>query len=157
MVLGIVLSAGVSRAEDWQRKASEMYPQLAVAGSAFSKKFQKLRLRREADNPKFFDNLEWPVLLAKECAAELGAKAKPGAVPSAADKPGHPEMPADQKLYVARCGRCHEAYSPGVDEMTWNRWIWKWKDKARLTDDEYDQLMAYARREREARRAKMSQ
>lgn len=63
------------------------------------------------------------------------------------------EMSPDQKLYVAKCGRCHEAFSPGVSEMTWNRWIWKWKDKARLSDDEYDRLMAYARREREARQA----
>lgn len=129
-----------------------MYPQLAVAESAFNRTFQKLRRRREADSPKFFDNPEWPVLLAKECAAELGVKARPGVSP-AADKSGQPEMSPDQKLYVAKCGRCHEAFSPGVSEMTWNRWIWKWKDKARLSDDEYDRLMAYARRVREARQA----
>lgn len=80
---------------------------------------------------------------------------KGGRRQAAAGKEGATLDP-DKALYERKCGRCHEAFVPGVSEMTWNRWIWKWKDKARLTDEEYDRLMVYARREREARAARLA-
>ncbi|MCC6356783.1 MAG: hypothetical protein IT577_23085 [Verrucomicrobiae bacterium] len=83
------------------------------------------------------------------------AKATPKA-PVASKEVAAKDADPDARLYVAKCGRCHEVYGAGVDEMTWNRWIWKWKDKARLSDEEYDRLMAYARREREARLARLA-
>lgn len=157
LLLCALLFAAGAQGEDWHRKAVEMYPQLGEHGSAFSKKFQRLRRLRQASDPKFFEKPEWPVTLAKECAAQLdaGAKSRSKAPPAPA-APEQPDMPADKKLYIAKCGRCHDPFEAAVDEMTWNRWIWKWKDKARLTDDEYDQLMAYARREREARLKKQA-
>lgn len=81
---------------------------------------------------------------------------KVGRKETASAKKPVPKDP-EQALYEAKCGRCHEPFAPGVSEMTWNRWIWKWKDKARLTDEEYDRLMVYARREREARAAKLAE
>jgi hypothetical protein len=160
VLLCALLFAAAAPAEDWQRKAVELYPQLGVADSAFSKKFQRLRRLRKASDPKFFEKPEWPVILAKECAAQLEAGGKGNANAKAPQAPAakeQPDMPADKKLYIAKCGRCHDPFDAGVDEMTWNRSLWKWKDKARLTDDEYDQLMAYARREREARQKKPAQ
>jgi mono/diheme cytochrome c family protein len=152
--VGLVLACA-ARAEDWQGKAVELYPQLGVAGSDFSKEFGRMRLQKKSTDPAFFANPKWPVLLAQECGNKLGIAAKPQAAPVATAKES-PEMEAGRKLYEKKCGRCHDAFGPGVEEMTWNRWIWKWKDKARLTDEEYDQLMDYARRFREARQAKMA-
>lgn len=148
-----LILACAAHGEDWQRKAVELYPQLGVAGSDFSKEFGRMRLQKNSTDPAFFANPQWPVLLAKECGNRLGITAKPQA-PAVAPAKESPEMEAGRKLYEKKCGRCHDAFAPGVEEMTWNRWIWKWKDKARLTDEEYDQLMDYARRFREARQAK---
>ncbi|MBI5394703.1 MAG: hypothetical protein HZA91_05325 [Verrucomicrobia bacterium] len=164
VVLGVALSVGAAQAEDWQRKAVEMYPQLGVADSAFSKKFQRLRRQQELANPDFFNTPRWPVLLAKECADQLAAEAKPkapAATPAAA-APGttgaSPELAAGKTLYLAKCGRCHDFPNPGfIVEETWNRWMMHMRYKAKLSDVEYDQLMDYARREREARQAKKAQ
>ena len=155
-VLGAgLMLAPAARAEDWHRKAVELYPQLGVSNSAFSAEFARIRQQKRSSDPTFFKNPQWPVLLAKECGNKLGAAVKEQA-PQVATPPESPEMAAGRKLYEKKCGRCHDPFPPGVEEMTWNRWLWKWKDKARLTDEEYDQLMDYARRFREARAAKMA-
>ena len=156
VTLGVVLCAAVSYAEDWQRKAVEAYPQLGISGSPQNAKYWALHKERQRTNPDFFKNPQWPFLLAKESGELL--KIQPVTPPATPAVPTEsPEMVAGKKLYTAKCGRCHEAYNPGVEEMTWNRWLWKWKNKAGLTDDEYDQLMAYARRVREFRAAKAGQ
>ena len=155
-VLGVMLLASAVRAEDWQRKAVEMYPQLGVSGSEFNKKFWSLYQQRRQTNPAYFSLPQWPVLLARECAGQLGspiaAKTPPSAAAAstagASSEP--PEMIAGRKLLVAKCGRCHEAPNPRVEEMTWNRWVWKYRGKAQLTDEEYDRLNAYAKRLRES-------
>lgn len=156
VMLACAATAPGAQSEDWRAKAVELYPDLGIADSAFSKEFESMRLRRKASAPRFFRNPRWPVLLAKECAAKLGPVTNAAVAKPSAPAPQSPEMTADEKLYVAKCGKCHDVFYPGVEEMTWNRWIWKWKDRARLTDEEYDRLMAYARTVREARRAKMA-
>jgi cytochrome c2 len=152
------LFASAVHAEDWQRKAVELYPQLGVSGSDFNKKFWGLYQQRRQTNPAYFSIPQWPVLLARECEAQL--KSQPAKTPSAAVAAASPaagassseasEMLAGRKLLVAKCGRCHEPPNPRVDEMQWNRWVWKWRGRAQLSDDEYDQLNAYARRLRES-------
>ena len=140
-------------AEDWQRKAVELYPDLNVAGSPLNKKYRALYQERLRTNPGYFKIPQWPVLLAKEAAALSGAQPAapqpPAAAAAAPVSTEPPEMIAGRKLLVAKCGRCHDAPNPRVDEMTWNRWVWKWRWKAELGDDEYERLMAYAKRLRE--------
>lgn len=157
-VLGVMLLASTARAEDWQRKAVELYPQLGVSGSEFNKKFWSLYRQRMQTSPAYFNLPQWPVLLARECANQLASQAAvktaapaasaPPAAAGASSEP--PEMIAGRKLLVAKCGRCHEPPNPRVEEMTWNRWVYKWRGRAQLTDDEYDQLNAYARKLRES-------
>lgn len=155
ITLCVMLFAAMSYGENWQRKAVEMYPQLGVSGSPQNIKYWALYKERMRTNPVFFKNPEWPVLLAKESGDQL--KIQPTTPTPAPAPPESPEMAAGRKLYTAKCGRCHEAYNPGVGEMTWNRWLWKWKNRAGLTNDEYDQLMVYAKMVRESRTAKAGQ
>ena len=157
VTLGVMLCAAMIYAEDWQRKAVEAYPQLGISGSAQNTKYWALHKERLRANPDFFKNPQWPFLLAKESGDFLKIQPVTPAATRSGPPPESPEMAAGKKLYTAKCGRCHEAYTPGVDEMTWNRWIWKWKNRAGLSDSDYDQLMDYARRVRESRAAKTGQ
>lgn len=165
VALGVALAVCAARAADWQRKAVEMYPQLGASDSPFSKKFQQLRRRQELGNPDYFNNPQWPVLLARECAEQLAAEARPKTPPVAApgdssDKKASlaAELDAGEKLYQAKCGRCHDFPKPRfIAEETWNRWMMHMRYKAGLNDMEYDQLMDYARREREAHQTKKAQ
>lgn len=162
VVLTVAFVVSAAPAEDWQKKAVEMYPQLGVPDSAFSKKFQQMRRQRELGNPDYFNNPQWPVLLGGECAEQLAAEAKLKALPAAAASgatggaaPVAPELIAGEKLYQAKCGRCHDFPKPRfIAEETWNRWMMSMRYKAGLNDEEYEQLMDYARRERELRPAK---
>jgi hypothetical protein len=145
---GIAAVLAAAGAEDWHRKAVELYPQLAVNDSAFSKKFHALRRQRELADPDFFNNAQWPILLAKECAAQLAPAARPKAAPAKAAPAAAAH--SGEKVYLTKCGRCHELPKPRfVEEMTWNRWMLRMRYKANLNDEEYDQLMDYARIERE--------
>ena len=165
VVLGVALSVGAARAVDWQRKAVELYPQLGVSDSAFSKKFQQLRRQQELGNPDYFNNPQWPVLLAKECAGQLTAEAKPktpAAAAPAAAAPGKtgtsPQLDPGEKLYQAKCGRCHDFPKPRfIAEETWNRWMMHMRYKAGLNDEQYDQLMDHAQSRRDAWQAKKAQ
>lgn len=93
----------------------------------------------------------WSVMLGVALAvgaAGRAADAKPKAPPPPAMSPG-------EKLYKAKCGRCHDLPNPGfIAEETWNRWMMKMRYTARLSDVDYDVMMDYARLEREARQAK---
>lgn len=160
-LLAVAWSLGVAQAQDWQKKAVELYPQLGVADSTFAKKFQQLRRQQELGNPDYFNNPQWPILLARECAAQLAAEAKPKPSPApAAGAPANnaasvaPELIAGEKLYQAKCGRCHDFPKPRfIREETWNRWMMSMRYKAGLNDEEYELMMDYARRERELRPA----
>jgi mono/diheme cytochrome c family protein len=51
---------------------------------------------------------------------------------------------AGQKLYVGKCARCHKFYDPTrYSDTEWDAWMTKMRRKARLTDDQYQQLIAY--------------
>jgi len=147
-----MLSAVVALAEDWQRKAAELYPDLGVAGSPLNKKYRALYQERIRTNPGFFRLPQWPVLLAREAATQVGAQASSQTPPAAAapvaaaDASEPPEMVAGRKLLVAKCGRCHETPNARMEEMKWNRAVAKWRTKAELTDDEFRQLLEYANR-----------
>lgn len=42
-----------------------------------------------------------------------------------------------QRLYVAKCARCHKFYDPlQYDDGEWNRWMRKMSRKAHLSADE---------------------
>ncbi|MBI5820911.1 MAG: cytochrome c [Verrucomicrobia bacterium] len=63
--------------------------------------------------------------------------------------------PPGKKLYEARCIRCHKDLDPTIyDDMTWKRWLWKMKDKARLDNEEYGDLSDYLKGVREAAKSK---
>ncbi|MBI5686216.1 MAG: hypothetical protein HZC54_14180 [Verrucomicrobia bacterium] len=149
VALCLTLSVVGAAAQDWQRKAVELYPDLGVAGSPISKQYRILYQERLRTNPSFFKLPQWPVLLAKEAAIKANTPAaaptSPAAAPAVAATPAEPpEMVAGRKLLVAKCGRCHDTPNARVEEMTWNRWMMKWRWKAELTDDQFQQLMEYA-------------
>jgi hypothetical protein len=50
-----------------QRKATELYPALAVAGSPLNKEFITRMKRYQKEKPDFFTDPDWPIRLAKEC------------------------------------------------------------------------------------------
>ena len=71
----------------------------------------------------------------------------------AADSP--PAAPPGKKLYEAKCLRCHKDLDPTIyEDMTWKRWLWKMKDKARLDNEEYGDLSDYLKGVREAAKSK---
>jgi len=157
--VGVMLLVTVALAEDWQRKAVELYPDLAVAGSPLNKKYRALYQERLRTNPGYFRLPQWPVLLARESAAQLAVQAVPQATqgPAASAAPTvdvvasePPEITAGRKLLISKCGRCHETPNARVDEMTWNRWVWKWRGRAELTDEECQRLAGYAKYVRES-------
>ncbi len=159
VALGAVLITSVALAEDWQRKAVELYPDLAVSGSPLNKKYWALYRERVRTNPGYFKIPQWPVMLAKESATQIGAKPATAAAvaPSASASPKTvsadsepPEITAGRKLLITKCGRCHETPNARVDAMTWNRWVWKWRGRAELTDEECEKLAVYAKHVRES-------
>ena len=51
---------------------------------------------------------------------------------------------AAQKIYTAKCARCHKFYDPtAYDDTKWETWMVKMKKKSRLTDDQYATLSRY--------------
>lgn len=57
---------------------------------------------------------------------------------------GADDLAAGKKLYTGKCARCHELYNPAkYDGEHWNRWMSKMSRKARLSDEQSDQLAAY--------------
>jgi cytochrome c5 len=149
VALCVMLFTVAALAQDWQRKAAEMYPDLGVANSPLNKKYRALYQERLRTNPAFFRLPQWPVLLAKEAAAQVGAQtaAQTPAAPVAAPVPAGPSEPpaivAGRKLLVAKCGRCHDTPNARMPEMQWNRAVAKWRTKAELTEDEFRQLLEY--------------
>ena len=49
-----------------------------------------------------------------------------------------------KKIYTGKCARCHKLYDASkYDERTWDSWMQKMKSKAKLSDDQYRQLLEY--------------
>lgn len=62
-------------AEAARWRAVARYPYLGVAGSPLNKAFIDRVRRYQVERPSFFDQAEWPTLIATECQAELTEKA----------------------------------------------------------------------------------
>jgi hypothetical protein len=54
--------------QEWEAKqiAVKRYPLLGIAGTPFNKKYTELYTKRRLDQPTYFANPEWPLLLADE-------------------------------------------------------------------------------------------
>ena len=58
--------------------------------------------------------------------------------------PRSPENEQGRKLYIAKCARCHKLYEPvKYDDKTWDSWMTKMREKAKLNDAQYRQLSTY--------------
>jgi len=58
--------------------------------------------------------------------------------------------PPGKRLYTAKCARCHQLYDPAkYDANTWDAWMEKMRQKARLNEDQVKQLDEYCRAVRE--------
>jgi mono/diheme cytochrome c family protein len=67
------------------------------------------------------------------CAGPAIAKA------SSADETG-----AGQKLYVAKCAKCHKFYDPAkYSEADWQMWMTKMGKKAKLKPEQQEELSRY--------------
>ena len=54
-----------------------------------------------------------------------------------------PEDPG-RKVYTGKCARCHKLFEPGkYDDKTWDSWMTKMREKAKLNDLQYQQLATY--------------
>lgn len=61
----------------------------------------------------------------------------------AADPPPQ-DLTAGKKLYTGKCARCHKFYDPArYDDKTWESWMQKMSEKAKLNDEQYRQLTTY--------------
>lgn len=69
---------GQVTSQEWQAKAVHKYSELGVSGSRFNKRFIEAYNERRKTKPHFFDNPQWPLMLADELASN------PSAVPSTA-------------------------------------------------------------------------
>lgn len=65
-------------------------------------------------------------------------------VAARAADPAPQHLAAGKKLYTAKCARCHKFYDPGsYDDKTWESWMHKMREKAKLSEDQYSHLSAY--------------
>jgi mono/diheme cytochrome c family protein len=54
------------------------------------------------------------------------------------------DLDAGKKLYTGKCARCHKLRDPNqYDEAEWDKWMVKMKKKAKLTDEQSQQLAEY--------------
>jgi hypothetical protein len=56
-----------------QAKAAELYPDLAIPGSALNKEFLGRFRRYQSEKKEYFSQPDWPIRLAKECSEALAA------------------------------------------------------------------------------------
>jgi len=84
LILVIRLTAAAqTTSQEWQLKAVQKYPELGVQGSDLNQRFIAEYNKRHAANPAFFNDPQWPLLLADELAAPTPAPA-PTATPAPA-------------------------------------------------------------------------
>ncbi|HEY2952879.1 MAG TPA: hypothetical protein VGK40_09865 [Verrucomicrobiae bacterium] len=54
------------------------------------------------------------------------------------------ELQAAQKLYIAKCAKCHKFYDPhSYGAADWDLWMEKMRQKARLKPEQFKALSAY--------------
>lgn len=61
----------------------------------------------------------------------------------AKDSPADPIV-AGQKLYIAKCAKCHKLYDPArYSEEDWQMWMAKMSKKAKLKPDQQEEISRY--------------
>jgi mono/diheme cytochrome c family protein len=66
------------------------------------------------------------------------------AVPAMAKDPLSNDSAAGQKLYVAKCAKCHKFYDPAkYSEADWEMWMTKMSKKAKLKPAQEAELSRY--------------
>jgi hypothetical protein len=66
------------------------------------------------------------------------------AVPAAAKDPPSTQTAVGQKLYVAKCAKCHKFYDPAkYSEADWEMWMTKMSKKAKLKPAQEAELSRY--------------
>jgi len=66
------------------------------------------------------------------------------AVPAVAKDLSSSEHSAGQKLYVAKCAKCHKFYDPAkYSEADWQMWMSKMSKKAKLKPEQEAELSQY--------------
>src|SRR5262245_29492695 len=54
------------------------------------------------------------------------------------------ELDAGKKIYTGKCAKCHKLRDPNkYDQVAWDKWMDKMKKKAKLTDEQFQQLTEY--------------
>jgi hypothetical protein len=62
----------ISTEAEWRAEAVRQYPALGIAHSPLNEEFVARYWRYHREQPEFFRDPAWPVILAKECADDLG-------------------------------------------------------------------------------------
>jgi len=66
------------------------------------------------------------------------------AVPAIANDSPSKESAAGQKIYVAKCAKCHKFYDPAkYSEADWQMWMAKMSKKAKLKPQQEEELSRY--------------
>jgi mono/diheme cytochrome c family protein len=66
------------------------------------------------------------------------------AIPAAAKDPPSTESAAGQKIYVAKCAKCHKFYDPAkYSEADWQMWMTKMSKKSKLKPAQEAALSRY--------------
>ena len=66
------------------------------------------------------------------------------AVPAMAKDPPSTQTATGQKLYVAKCAKCHKFYDPAkYSEADWEMWMTKMSKKAKLKPAQEAELSKY--------------
>jgi hypothetical protein len=66
------------------------------------------------------------------------------AVPAIAKDSPSKESAAGQKIYVAKCAKCHKFYDPAkYSEADWQMWMAKMSKKAKLKPQQEEDLSRY--------------
>jgi Dihaem cytochrome c len=74
----------------------------------------------------------------------LGVGAGGCAVPAVAKDSTSNESTAGQKLYVAKCAKCHKFYDPAkYSEADWQMWMMKMSKKAKLKPQQEAEVSRY--------------
>jgi mono/diheme cytochrome c family protein len=76
------------------------------------------------------------------------------AVPAVAKDSPPNESAAGQKLYVAKCAKCHKFYDPAkYSEADWQMWMTKMSKKAKLKPEQEEALSRYISENLQPRKA----
>ena len=63
-------------------------------------------------------------------------------LPAAELSPGESKLA--RKLYLTKCGKCHEFYHPSdYNQADWQMWLQKMRKKSKLKPEQYDLLSRY--------------